>query len=388
VGRHVAVVVVLTLAVAAACSGDDDSSSASTDAYGATTTTVAPTAVPGAEWQTVSPASVGLDADKLDEIARTAQAGKSNCFVVVRDGKLAGEWYFRGKTATSTQDVFSMTKSVTSTLVGIAQDDGDLRIDDHASTWIDQWRGTPAAAVTVRDLLSNDSGREWSLGVDYLQLLRAADRTAFAVGLAQQHPPGAVWAYNNSAIQTLQPVLAGATHADVVQFAHDRLFAPIGMADTRMTTDRAGNAQMFEGVRSTCLDMARFGQLMLEHGRWGNRQVVSSQWVEQATARSSTKLNAAYGYLWWLNHRGRLAGPLAATSIAGAADQPVTQGQLVPGAPDDMFWALGLGNQLVQVDPGSRTVVVRLGTAETRPQPPTFGPKDASRVVTEALTSP
>ena len=52
-----------------------------------------------------------------------------------------------------------MTKSVSSTLVGIAQDDGDLKITDHASTWIPQWKDTPADAVTVRDLLSNDSGR-------------------------------------------------------------------------------------------------------------------------------------------------------------------------------------------------------------------------------------
>ena len=60
----------------------------------------------------------------------------------------------------------------------------------------------------------------------------------------------------------------------------------------------------------------------------------------------------------------------------------------MPGAPADMFWAIGLGNQIVQVDPGSRTVVVRLGTAEARPQPPTFGPRDASTVVTGALTAP
>ena len=58
---------------------------------------------------------------------------------------------------------------------------------------------------------------------------------------------------------------------------------------------------------------------------------------------------------------------------------------MVPGAPPDMFWALGLGNQVIQVDPGSRTVVVRLGTAEPTPRPPTFGPAEASRVVTEAV---
>ena len=61
---------------------------------------------------------------------------------------------------------------------------------------------------------------------------------------------------------------------------------------------------------------------------------------------------------------------------------------MVPGAPAGMYWALGLGNQLIQIDPGSRTVVVRLGTAEPRPRPPTFGPAQASKVVTEAVEGP
>jgi CubicO group peptidase (beta-lactamase class C family) len=102
-----------------------------------------------------------------------------------------------------------------------------------------------------------------------------------------------------------------------------------------------------------------------------------------ATGASSTPLNAAYGYLWWLNRAGVIAGPLAASDISAAANRTTTRGQLVPGAPVDMFWAIGLGNQIVQIDPGSKTVVVRLGAASTRPR--TFAPKDASRVVTEAL---
>jgi CubicO group peptidase (beta-lactamase class C family) len=153
-----------------------------------------------------------------------------------------------------------------------------------------------------------------------------------------------------------------------------------------MTRDPAGNALMFMGLRSTCRDMARYGVLMLDHGRWGSKQVVSSAWVDAATGRSSTALNAAYGYLWWLNRKGVVASPLAAVSIDAAANPTTTRGQMVTGAPDDMYWAIGLGNQIIQVDPGSKTVVVRLGTGEARPTPPTFGTAEASRVVTEAVT--
>jgi CubicO group peptidase (beta-lactamase class C family) len=345
----------------------------------------AATPVPGAAWQKVAPASVGLDSARLEQIAAVARKGHSNCLVVVRDGKLAGEWYFHGTGPTTAQDVFSATKSFASTLVGIAQDDGDLRIGDSASRWIPQWRGTPSRAVTVRDLLSMDSGRRWDVVTDYLRLLAAPDRTAFAIGLGQAARPGTVWAYSNSAVQTLDRVLQRATGEGVAAFAGRRIFRPLGMAHTTMTTDRAGNAQLFEGIRSTCRDMARFGVLMLDHGRWGGRQIVSAGWVRQATAVSSTRLNAAYGYLWWLNHRGVIASVTAATSLGDVNAGKTQIGRMVPGAPSAMYWAIGLGNQLIQVDPGTRTVVVRLGSAVAIPLPPTFGPAEASKVVTEAV---
>ena len=341
--------------------------------------------VPATSWRRVSPTAAGLDPAALRRIAAQARRGKSNCLVVVRDGRLAGEWYFHGTGPSTTQDVFSVTKSFASTLVGIARDDGDLALGDRASKWIPQWRGTRSASVTVRDLLAMVSGRQWSVLSDYVQLLLAPDRTAFAIGLRQSAAPGRTWTYNNAAVQTLEQVLRRATGTDVAAFARRRLFRPLGMTHTTMATDRAGNPQLFEGIRSTCRDLARFGLLMLDQGRWGSRRIVSPGWVEQATGRPSTPLNAAYGFLWWLNRRGTLASPLAGTSASAAKSGAERKGRLVPGAPADMFWALGLGNQLVQVDPGSRTVVVRLGTAEPSPQPPTFGPAEASRVVTRAV---
>src|SRR5689334_2870292 len=128
-------------------------------------------------WHKVSPASVGLDAKVLDRIAQTAKTGKSNCLLVARDGELADEWYFHGTNANTTQDVYSATKSFTSTLVGIAQDEGKLSIDEPAAKWIPAWNGTPSAAVTIRQLLSMDSGRQWSFQSDYQQLVKAADQT-------------------------------------------------------------------------------------------------------------------------------------------------------------------------------------------------------------------
>jgi CubicO group peptidase (beta-lactamase class C family) len=343
--------------------------------------------VPGAEWEVVPPASVGMDAAALERIAATAQAGKSNCLVVVRHGKIAGEWYFNGWTKDSTQNVFSVTKSLTSTLVGIAQDDGKLRLGAPASRWVPEWRGTPASAVTVRNLVGNDSGREWSPVLDYGDLSRATDRTQFAVDRAQTSEPGRVWVYNNTAIQSLQRVLRNATGQDPATYAKDRIFTPLGMTRTAMTRDGAGNAQMYAGLYSSCRDLARFGLLMLHRGTWGERRIVSSSWVARATGASSTPMNAAYGHLWWLNRHGVVhRDPLTPMTREQAADPATPRGRLVPGAPAGTYWAIGLGNQVVQVDPGSDTVVVRLGTAEFSPRPPTFGPAEASEVVTTAVT--
>jgi CubicO group peptidase (beta-lactamase class C family) len=369
----------LAVTVVVACSSGDGSSSSTSTARSAGSLT------PRAAWQKVDPAAVGLAASRLDAIARAAEAGRSNCLAVARDGKLAGEWYFNGTGPDTTQDVFSVTKSVTSTLVGIEVDARKVRLADRAGRWIPQWRGTASAPVTVGNLLSNDSGRTWSLVQDYLQLLRAPDKTAFAVGLGQQARPGTVWAYNNSAIQTLERVLAGTLGPDVVAAAERRLFGPIGMTHTGLSTDASGHVLTFTGLHTTCRDLLRFGSLFLNHGMWNGRRIVSARWVRQATGRPSTRLNAAYGYLWWLNRAGRIAGPLAAASVEGAADRTVATGRLVPGAPAATFWAIGLGNQVVQVDPGTRTVVVRMGPGGSRPVPPTFGPAEASRVVTEAV---
>ncbi len=228
--------------------------------------------------------SVSIPA-KLAQIAAVAKKGHSNCLVVVRDGKLAGEWYFNGTGPNTTQDVYSATKSFASTLVGIAQDDGDLRIGESASKWIPQWQ---RHAVAGRH---GARPAEHGLGppVEPRDRLPAAARRTRPHGVRdrprQAAQPGTVWAYNNSAVQTLDRVLQKATGEDVVAFAKQRIFAPLGMAHTTMTTDRAGNAQLFEGIQSTCRDMARFGVLMLDHGRWGEQQIVSASWVEQATAR-------------------------------------------------------------------------------------------------------
>ncbi len=326
---------------------------------------------------TAAPTELGFDEEVLGTLADDAEGFGSTCFLVARQGRVVFARYWGSGGAEQPQEVFSVTKSVTSTLVGLAQADGDLSIDDSAATYIDAWQGTPSAGVTVRDLLSGDSGRFWSRESDYQELLQAADRTEYAVGLEQEQPPGTAWVYNNAAVQTLDAVLRTATGEEPADYAAERLFGPLGMTHTWMTGDDSGRStNVFFGLQSTCPDLARFGTLFAQEGQWNGVQVVPKAWVEEAVGAPSQRLNAAYGLLWWLNRKGSVEPP-------GGADTD----QLVPRAREELFAAQGLGGQVVLVDPRSDTVVVRLGGMEDEGSEG-YQIADAARVVTQAMVAP
>ncbi|MDB4973471.1 MAG: beta-lactamase [Myxococcaceae bacterium] len=332
-------------ALACACGGDDSAPNVLDD-----TTIVYP--VP--DWQTVAPARIGFDDKALTKLATTADGNDSHCLVVTRKGRLVGEWYWDDWTRDTEAPVFSVTKSFTSTLVGIAQDQGMLDISDPASDYISEWQGSDSSDVTIKNLLSNDSGREWTFLKDYLEMAgTASDKTGYAIALGQDHPPGSFWEYNNSAIQTLERVLKQATGVeDVATFAHDKLLQPIGMSST-MGHDQAGNTEMFQDLKASCRDLARFGYLFLRAGKWGNRQIVSKAWVKQATSQS-TPLNAEYGLLWWLNKAGHYVRPSSPSRVEG-------DGKMIDKLPESTFSALGLNGQLVLVDPEHEIVMTRIG---------------------------
>lgn len=327
---------------AAACS----SSASESGGSGTTVSTEPPTAYPTSEWSTADPTAVGIDPARVDELA-TYLGESSNCMAVVKDGQLIGEGYWKNVTAATEQEIFSATKSITSTLVGIAQAEGKLDINEPASTYVTEWQGTPSADVTIRDLLANVSGRYWDFTTDYREMIAAPDKTGFAIGLTQQAPPGTVWEYNNSAIQTLEAVIERATGEDVGDFARTRLFEPIGMSTT-IGRDGVGNTLTFMGAKASCRDLARFGYLLLLQGQWEAQQIVPAEYLAEATT-PATDLNAAYGYLIWLNRPGTIKLP----------GSDAREGQLWPDAPDDAFAALGLGGQVVFVVPSEGIVVTR-----------------------------
>ena len=353
----------LAMTLLAACSSDPAPPALEKTTQAPTPSPTPTITYPGHEWKEARQG----DFAKLDA---ELGAARSTCFAVIKNGKLVHDAYWAGTGERTKRPAYSITKSVTAILVGIAADEGKLALDDKAADYIPEWRGTDAESVTIRDLLSNTSGRHWDYNTDYSQMVRRApDKTAFAIALSQDSKPGMKWDYNNSAVQTLEAILQKATGEDVAAYAEKRLLDPIGVRDTTWAHDSAGNTTTYSGIDSSCQDLARIGYLMMRKGAWNGTQLVSDAFVAEATKSTST-LNAAYGLLWWVNKPGRIVTIDRAAGFP--KDKPPYEGQLAPSVPDDAFWALGYGNEYVAVIPSEGVVAVRMGARPATPDRLTF----------------
>ena len=288
-----------------------------------------------------------LDAT-LDAIYEEARSEGANCVVVERGGVVLGEWRADDFAEGALQEGFSTTKSLAATLVGVAQDQGFLTLDQRASDFITEWQGTESEAVTIRQLLSMTSGRYFDVLSDYARLaFLEQDKSGYAVSLGQSSAPGTEWVYNNAAVQTLEVVLKRSTGMSVEEFARTRLFEPLGMT-SRLSADAFGNHGLFAGMQTNCGDLARLVRLYMDEGKVGDRQVLSAQFIDEAIS-PSTELNAAYGFLWWLNESGRVVRADGSGSVA--------EGSFLDGAPNDAFWASGACGQVAMGFPTSDLVV-------------------------------
>jgi CubicO group peptidase (beta-lactamase class C family) len=317
---------------------------------------------PDSNWAQGRPSELGFSGSALEQIANEADP-ETACIVVTRHGEIVYEEYWNGWTEESTELVMSVTQVYTSTLVGIAQDEGLLDVDDKVSEYIPEWVGTPSEDVTIRDILSHVTGRQSTNSIGNTELhqalLAAPDPGRFAMGLPQEHPPGEVWSQNIPALELLNPILRAATGMDMADYGQEKLLGPIGATHTRFTQNGNGVTWAHSFLETSCRDAARFGYLYLRRGNWDGTQVVSEEWVDEATSPSQN-LNRGWGYLWWLNEPGSLVS--IDNVLTPDYDEPGDL-QLVPDAPESMYWALGFGGRFIQVDPATDTVVVRLGGA-------------------------
>jgi CubicO group peptidase (beta-lactamase class C family) len=255
---------------------------------------------PGKDWEEADPKAVGLDVDAIKAHRTLCERSGADAFLVVYKGKIVSEWYapdYRPPVYT-----MSSVKSWTGLLAGMLIADGKIKgVDEPVSAFLPGWAEGRKAKVTLRHLLTMTSGLKQRLGQEPgpdQSVGFASDKNAFVLGLPLDFTPGERWSYSNEGAQLLSPLLEAAAGVPIQDYARARLFEPLGMTQTRLHLDEKGHAWTYADAETNLRDFAKIGQLMLQGGKWGDRQIVHASWVRECTRPCPR--NPGYGYLWWL----------------------------------------------------------------------------------------
>ena len=287
-------------------------------------------------WETKTLQSLNWKPEAIQPLLDYLQLKNSKSFMIIVNGKIVMENYFNGHTANTSWYWASAGKTLTSTVTGIAQQENLININNKVSTYIGTgWTSTPITKenlITCKNLLNMTSGLD-----DTNDGVLPSDLTYIADANTR-------WAYHNVYVK-LQDVITAAANMSFEDYFKTKLKDPIGMDGTWFTS---GNNRVFW---STTRSMARFGQLMLNKGKWNSTQILNETYFNEAINTSQT-INQSYGYLWWLNGKSSYHLPQSQLQINGS---------LIPSGPNDMFMALGKNDQKIYVIPSKKMVVIRMG---------------------------
>ncbi|WP_201983978.1 serine hydrolase [Hymenobacter rubidus] len=294
----------------------------------------------GTTWATATPASLGWCQPQLDSLIAFAGRKSSKSLLILKDGRMVVEHYYGTYTADSAWYWASAGKSLTATLVGLAQQDGILSLNDSTSRYIGRW--TSATRPQQRQILLRHQ-LTMTTGLDDSPPAPCDNESTTPSCLLYLTTPATRWAYHTGAYRTLQDVLVQASGvSNITAYTNQRLGARIGM------TGLWASDVFYSKARS----MARFGLFILARGAWNGTQIMTDTAYFRRMTTPSQTLNRSYGYLWWLNGQPSYKLP---------GSQLTLPGPLIPSAPSDLFAALGKNDQKIYVVPSLGLVVVRQG---------------------------
>jgi CubicO group peptidase (beta-lactamase class C family) len=322
------------------------------------------------EWQVATPESQGVASQKLDALKDRLAANQTKAFLVVRNDKIVCEWYAPGFSAQKPHYTASLAKALVGGVsAAVALSDGRIALDDKAARYIPQWRDDPRKSqITIRQLGSHTSGLEDAEqdGLPHDKLpgwkglfwkAAAPPEDPFTLSRDKAlvvYEPGQGTQYSNPGIAMLAycttAALKDAPQKDLRTLLRDRVMQPIGVADDAWSVgyrktfmvDGLPLVAAWGGGSYTARAVARVGRLLLRRGNWEGNQLICADAVRQVTCHSGTPGNGAIG--WWSNNQRRC-----------------------PKAPQDAFWGLGAGHQVLVVVPSLELIAVRNG-ATMRPE--------------------
>ena len=281
--------------------------------------------------------------DRLHHLTTALDNGdyrKITSVLVRHHGDVVYEWYATGNDADTLHNTRSATKTVTSMLLGIAIDQGHIpSVDSTISSYLrigDSVNNPDARkdAITIEDLLTMSSLLEcddfnsFSSGNEERMYL-TEDWTRFTLDLSikgfppwnprpEDSPYGRSFSYCTAGVTLLGVVLERATGRSVEDYAREVLFDPLGIDRAEFSRTAMGTAMTGGGLLLATRSLSTLGQLALDRGRVGDRQVISETWLEESTRpHCEVDDETEYGYLWWLAAHQGPAGPHPACYMSG-----------------------------------------------------------------------
>ena len=253
---------------------------------------------------------VGITRNQIESLMTViiqGGAGTLHSLLVVRDGKLVVDEYFHGYEPDDLHGIASVTKSVSSLLVGIALDQGKIEsIDDtipsffpeHSVSQTEGWN-----RETLRHLLTMSMGLDWTR--EEAEILHGTGPGFFDLVFKRlvSDEPGTRWNYVNSEADLLSGVLVHSTGMSPEEFAREYLFEPLGIRRWDWSGMADGQHRLMDGsLWLRPRDMAKIGMLVLNGGAWEGRRIISEDWIKASTTPHITtgEFLGEYGYLWWI----------------------------------------------------------------------------------------
>ncbi len=249
-----------------------------------------------------SPSDAAIRQQGLAELKALLDETNTLAAMVLHKDKVVAQWYWNDANAETSFEVWSVSKSYASTCIGILIDQGKIdTLEDKVGKYVPSWNEGEKADITLRHLLEQTSGLEESGKFFFSknQLTTALEGKILTT-------PGDKCRYNNAGCNVLSAIITAASGKDPEEFMRETVWQPLEMNDTSWRRDKAGNVITYAGIQSTTADLARFGQLFLHRGKWNGRQLLSADWIEEATNEriqidSVGGRQQPYGLLWWVD---------------------------------------------------------------------------------------
>lgn len=240
-------------------------------------------------------------------------------FMFLRHGHVIAEGWWSPYRPEYPHMLFSLTKIFTATAVGLAVEEGRLTLEDKVTRFFPEYNRNHLdphkSALNVRHLLTMSAGQSQpAMGADFRQ--RNTSWVKHFLEIPLDHEPSQRFVYNGGASHMLAAIVQKITGQPLIEYMQPRLFGPLGIEEVRWETDPCGLQCGGFGLILRTEDIAKMGQLYLQHGRWEERQILSQNWVEQATSlqistadrKGHPDSQQGYGYQFWLSRHGAFRG--------------------------------------------------------------------------------